>query len=81
MGGGTWALPMLSGLVSKETINQQFVDEIFEQLGEEGRVIDPDNATMQPQVVSEMLRLALNKLVSENSVAEEANAPGYKPGP
>ena len=81
MGGGTWALPMLSGLVSKETINQQFVDEIFEQLGEEGRVIDPDNATMQPQVVSEMLRLALNKLVSENSVAEEANAQGTSQGP
>ena len=47
--GETWALPMLSGLVSKETINQQFVDEIFEQLGEEGRAIDPDNATMQPR--------------------------------
>ncbi len=70
MGGGTWALPMLSGLVSKETVNQKFVDEIFEQLGEEGRIIDKDN-TMQPQVISEMLRLALNKLVSENSLAEE----------
>lgn len=75
MGGGTWALPMLSGLVSKQTVNQEFISEIFEQLGEEGKEFDTEAMGIQPQLMSEMLRVALNKLVSDgesNEVNSEA---------
>ena len=75
MGGGTWALPMLSGLVSKQTVNQEFISEIFAQLGEEGKEFDAEAMGIQPQLMSEMLRVALNKLVSESENSEDQSGP------
>ena len=40
MGDGKWALPMLKGLISPEKINVDFLDEIMQQLGEEGIEVD-----------------------------------------
>ena len=67
MGDGKWALPMLKGLVNPEKINTDFINEIMQQLGEEGIEVDED---IDLTMMSSMLRIALNRLVgdaSENS--------------
>jgi CheY-like chemotaxis protein len=64
MGDGKWALPMLKGLVSPEKINVDFINEIMQQLGEEGREVDED---VDLSMMSSMLRIALNRLVGEAS--------------
>jgi len=62
MGDGSWALPMLKGLVTPEKINIDFVNEILEQLGEEGIEVEE---SLDPSLVSNMLRLALNSIVND----------------
>jgi hypothetical protein len=62
MGDGSWALPMLKGLVTPEKINVDFVNEIFKQLGEEGIEVEE---SLDPSLVSNMLRLALNSIVND----------------
>lgn len=62
MGDGSWALPMLKGLVTPEKINVDFVNEILEQLGEEGIEVEE---SLDPTLVSNMLRLALNSIVND----------------
>lgn len=68
VGDGSWALPALKNLVGPETINSEFIDEILVQMNEEGLEIDSemDSATM-----SNLLRLALNKLVLEGEGDKE----------
>ncbi len=62
MGDGSWALPMLKGLVTPEKINVDFVNEILGQLGEEGIEVEE---SLDPSLVSNMLRLALNSIVND----------------
>ena len=64
MGDGKWALPMLKGLVSPEKINADFINEILQQLGEEGIEVEED---VDLSMMSSMLRVALNRLVAEAS--------------
>ncbi|MCS5533447.1 MAG: response regulator [Candidatus Poseidoniaceae archaeon] len=72
MGDGKWALPMLKGLVSPEKINTDFINEIMQQLGEEGIEVDEE---VDLSMMSSMLRIALNRLVGEASEmsTEESN--------
>jgi CheY-like chemotaxis protein len=64
MGDGKWALPMLKGLVNPEKINADFINEIMQQLGEEGIEVDEE---IDLSMMSSMLRIALNRLVGEAS--------------
>ncbi len=64
MSDGKWALPMIKGLVTPEKINIEFVNEILSQLGEEGISIDEE---LEPSLISNILRVALNSLVSDIS--------------
>jgi CheY-like chemotaxis protein len=80
MGDGKWALPMLKGLVSPEKINADFINEILQQLGEEGIEVEED---VDLSMMSSMLRVALNRLVgeasdipSEDQPSEAENEPG-----
>ncbi len=80
MGDGKWALPMLKGLVSPEKINADFINEILQQLGEEGIEVEED---VDLSMMSSMLRVALNRLVgeasdipSEDQPSEVENEPG-----
>jgi CheY-like chemotaxis protein len=64
MGDGKWALPMLKGLVNPEKINTDFINEIMQQLGEEGIEVDEE---IDLTMMSSMLRIALNRLVGDAS--------------
>ena len=64
MGDGKWALPMLKGLVNPEKINADFINEIMQQLGEEGIEVDEE---IDLTMMSSMLRIALNRLVGDAS--------------
>lgn len=76
MGDGSWALPMLKGLVTPEKINIDFVNEILKQLGEEGIEVEE---SLDPSLVSNMLRLALNSIVNDmDNVPAEASDSGDK---
>ena len=75
MGDGKWALPMLKGLVNPEKINTDFINEIMQQLGEEGIEIDEE---IDLSMMSSMLRIALNRLVGEAS--ETSAQPESKDG-
>jgi CheY-like chemotaxis protein len=70
MGDGKWALPMLKGLISPEKINVDFLDEIMQQLGEEGIEVDE---SIDLSLMSSMLRIALNRLVEEASEVSAQN--------
>lgn len=60
--GGKWALPVLKDLVTPEKISIEFVNEILGQLGEEGIEVDEG---IDPNLMSNMLRLALNSIVGD----------------
>lgn len=62
MNDGQWALPMLKGIVTPEKINVDFINEILVQLGEEGIVVEDD---LDPSLMSNVLRVALNNIVSD----------------
>ncbi len=62
MSDGKWALPMLKGIVTPEKINVDFINEILTQLGEEGIEVDEG---LDPSLMSNMLRIALNSIVSD----------------
>ena len=70
MGDGQWALPMLKGLVNPEKINADFINEIMQQLGEEGIEVDEE---IDLSLMSSMLRIALNRLVGEASEISAQN--------
>ena len=62
MSDGKWALPMLKGIVTPEKINVDFINEILTQLGEEGIEVDEG---LDPSLMSNMLRIALNSIVGD----------------
>ena len=62
MSDGQWALPMLKGIVTPEKINVDFINEILAQLGEEGIELEEN---LDPSLMSNMLRIALNNIVSD----------------
>jgi CheY-like chemotaxis protein len=80
MGDGSWALPVLKGLVSPEKINVNFINEILQQLGDEGITVDAD---IDPGLMSNVLRVALNNLVTaaDESKKVDLELPGNKKGP
>ena len=65
MGDGAWALPMLKGLVTPEKINIDFVNEILGQLGQEGFEFPEE---LDPSLMSNVLRIALNSIVNDLDV-------------
>ncbi len=69
MSDGKWALPMLKGIVTPEKINVDFINEILTQLGEEGIEVDEG---LDPSLMSNMLRIALNSIVGD---IDSANLP------
>tara|TARA_B100001113_G_scaffold57239_1_gene42932 strand:+ start:6293 stop:7339 length:1047 start_codon:yes stop_codon:yes gene_type:complete len=75
MSDGKWALPMLKGIVTPEKINVDFINEILAQLGEEGIEVDEG---LDPSLMSNMLRIALNSIVSDidSSEASVQNSAG-----
>ena len=70
MSDGQWALPMLKGIVTPEKINVDFINEILAQLGEEGIEVDEG---LDPSLMSNMLRIALNSIVSDIDSSETSN--------
>jgi len=63
MNDGKWALPVLKDLVTPDKISIEFVNEILSQLGEEGIEIDEG---IDPNLMSNVLRIALNNIVSDS---------------
>lgn len=74
-GGGGWALPMLKGLVGPDRINESFINEILVQMGEEGMDVDLD---LEATDLSNLLRVALNRLVQEDGEGGEATGPSFE---
>lgn len=72
MSDGKWALPMLKGIVTPEKINVDFINEILTQLGEEGIEVEEG---LDPSLMSNMLRIALNSIVSDMDPNESNQAP------
>ncbi len=72
MSDGKWALPMLKGIVTPEKINVDFINEILTQLGEEGIEVEEG---LDPSLMSNMLRIALNSIVSDMDRNESNQAP------
>ncbi len=70
MSDGKWALPMLKGIVTPEKINVDFINEILAQLGEEGIEVDEG---LDPSLMSNMLRIALNSIVSDIDSNEKSD--------
>ena len=62
MSDGKWALPMLKGIVTPEKINVDFINEILSQLGEEGIEVEEN---LDPSLMSNILRVALNSIVAD----------------
>ena len=83
MGGGDWALPMLKGLIGPEKINANFITEILQQLRSEGIEVDTN---IDPNLMANILRVALNRLVVESEFVENQSSgessiiPGILPG-
>lgn len=72
MSDGKWALPMLKGIVTPEKINVEFINEILAQLGEEGIEVEEG---LDPSLMSNVLRVALNSIVNDlDSTSETASA-------
>ncbi|MGB0174564.1 MAG: hypothetical protein ACPF9S_05985, partial [Candidatus Poseidoniaceae archaeon] len=74
-GGGGWALPMLKGLVGPDRINESFINEILVQMGEEGMDVD---LGLEATDLSNLLRVALNRLVEDGGDAGEATGPSFE---
>ena len=74
---------MLKGLIGPEKINADFIEEILQQLNDEGIEFDTD---IDPNIMSNVLRVALNQLVrqsesEESQLADESEAKaGILPG-
>jgi len=74
-GGGGWALPMLKGLVGPDRINESFINEILVQMGEEGMDVDLD---LEATDLSNLLRVALNRLVQSSGGVGDAEGPSFE---
>ena len=69
MSDGKWALPMLKGIVTPEKINVEFINEILTQLGEEGIEVEEE---LDPSLISNVLRVALNSIVNDLDAPSES---------
>ena len=69
MSDGKWALPMLKGIVTPEKINVEFINEILTQLGEEGIEVEEE---LDPSLISNVLRVALNSIVNDLDTPSES---------
>ena len=76
MSDGKWALPMLKGIVTPEKINVEFINEILTQLGEEGIEVEEE---LDPSLISNVLRVALNSIVNDLDAPSETT-PGQVSG-
>lgn len=74
-GGGGWALPMLKGLVGPDRINESFINEILTQMGEDGMEVDLD---LEATDLSNILRIALNRLVQDGDEAQGGVGPSFE---
>ena len=74
-GGGGWALPMLKGLVGPDRINESFINDILEQMGEQGMEVDLD---LEATELSNLLRVALNRLVQDGGEGGDAVGPSFE---
>ena len=70
MNDGQWALPMLKGIITPEKINVDFINEILTQLGQEGIDVSEE---LDPSLMSNVLRVALNHLVNDLDDPDEEN--------
>ena len=75
MSDGTWALPMLKNIVTPERINVDFINEILTQLGQEGIDVSEE---LDPSLMSNVLRVALNHLVNDLEAPDGQNAETQK---
>ena len=76
MSDGKWALPMLKGIVTPEKINVDFINEILGQLGEEGIEVEEG---LDPSLMSNILRVALNSIVGDLDSTNQGEASGGLP--
>ena len=76
MNDGKWALPMLKGIVTPEKINVDFINEILGQLGEEGIEVEEG---LDPSLMSNILRVALNSIVGDLDTTNQGEASGGLP--
>ena len=76
MSDGKWALPMLKGIVTPEKINVDFINEILGQLGEEGIEVEEE---LDPSLMSNILRVALNSIVGDLESSNQGEASGELP--
>ena len=73
MNDGKWALPVLKDLVTPDKISIEFVNEILTQLGEEGIEVDEG---IDPNLMSNVLRIALNNIVNDSDKNLVSNPKG-----
>ena len=66
-------LPMLKGIVTPEKINVDFINEILGQLGEEGIEVEEG---LDPSLMSNILRVALNSIVGDLDSSNQGEASG-----
>ena len=76
MSDGKWALPMLKGIVTPEKINVDFINEILGQLGEEGIEVEEG---LDPSLMSNILRVALNSIVGDLDSDNQGETSGGLP--
>ena len=76
MSDGKWALPMLKGIVTPDKINVDFINEILGQLGEEGIEVEEG---LDPSLMSNILRVALNSIVGDLDTTNQGEASGGIP--
>ena len=76
MSDGKWALPMLKGIVTPDKINVDFINEILGQLGEEGIEVEEG---LDPSLMSNILRVALNSIVGDLDTTKQGEASGGIP--
>ena len=83
MNDSKWALPMLRRLVEAGNIDNEFVADIQAEMEHETGVDEDEKDTnISPEMLTEMVRLALNRLVGSTqeavpkpAIATESNAP------
>lgn len=71
MNDSQWALPMLRRLVEAGNIDNEFVASIREEMGDSQS--DDEEAELSAEAMTTMVRLALNRLVGSQDLAEVAS--------
>ena len=73
MGDPNWAIPMLSNMLGSDVINDDFVSDIVSKLEQKEMVFDID---IDPAMLSELLKVALGKLVEDGVASDEEEEGG-----